>query len=140
VAAYYEPPYATPLQRGIAYVLDSFGVTLAWAVYDVAVFGSEANDFDLTRLFGFLLFAFVYYVSFMVMFCATPGKLALRMRIATEDGERPEPANLLLRFAAFFMTILVPFGALISGYYMVRQPDRQAIHDRIAHTVVIRAR
>jgi uncharacterized RDD family membrane protein YckC len=134
MAAYYEPPYATPLQRGIAYVLDSFGVTFAWAIYDVAVFGSEANDFDLTRLLSFVLFAFVYYVSFMVLLCATPGKLAMRMRITMEDGERPEPSNLLLRFAVFLMTILVPFGVLISGYYMVRRAHRQAIHDRIART------
>ena len=40
--------------------------------------------------------------------------------------------------AAFFMTLLVPFASLISGGFIWFSPDRQAIHDRFARTVVVR--
>ncbi len=140
MAVYQEPPYATPLQRGIAYLLDVIIVVLIWTFYDVAAFGGKADVGDPMRLLSLLLLHFLYFIGFMVLFRATPAKMALGMRIVLTDGAQPQPPRLLARYVVFLITVVVPFGPIVSGIYMLRNPQRQALHDSVAGTVVLRTR
>jgi uncharacterized RDD family membrane protein YckC len=65
---------------------------------------------------------------------ATVGKMALGLIVTTEEGERVSLARAVGRFVANLLNALT-FGI---GYLMVIwTPKKQALHDRIAHTVVV---
>ncbi len=77
----------------------------------------------------------LYHVGFNTSFGATPGKLLLGLRIVRCDGSRLTFSRALVRFAAEALSIM-PLGA---GFLLVlTNPLRQALHDLIADTQVIR--
>jgi hypothetical protein len=75
----------------------------------------------------------VYFVGFWRKFGATPGKILLRMKIVNaEDYDmRPDTYRLIKRFLGYATAIIGLWSILISK-------QGQAMHDRIAHTVVIK--
>ena len=136
MAAFFNRPVATPLQRIVCYGCDGLILTNAWLISLIA-YGPESTPAAIVG--SFLAYYFVYYMGFMVGFGATPAKLVLRTRIVRNLGERPEPAVLLLRYVVFLLTLGVPFGAFVSLWFLIRDPDRRAIHDRIAGTIVVQS-
>lgn len=65
---------------------------------------------------------------------ATVGKMALGLIVTTEDGDRVSFPRAVGRFVANLLNALT----LGIGYLMVIwTPKKQALHDRIAHTVVV---
>jgi uncharacterized RDD family membrane protein YckC len=131
--------YATPLERLAAYAIDVLSV-IALSLFLRLTSGdpSQASVLDVVALP--LLVSFVYYTGFMVTCQATPGKLAYGLRITRLDGTSPEPNLFLLRYLAFFLTLMVPLAPVISGWLVWLRPDRRALHDRLARTVVVRMR
>jgi uncharacterized RDD family membrane protein YckC len=75
----------------------------------------------------------VYFVGFWRKFGATPGKMLLRMKIvdAQDYDVRPSTSRLIKRFLGYITAIIGLWSILISK-------QGQAMHDRIAGTVVIK--
>ena len=53
------------------------------------------------------------------------------------NGSTPTPDVVILRYVAFLLTILIPFGLLISFALVLTDPERRTLHDRIAKTIVL---
>lgn len=81
---------------------------------------------------GFVL----YTVFFWVNSGATPGKSALGLKVVSlETGQSPTIGQALLRYLGYYISMLVfMLGYLWAGF----DPRKQAWHDKIASTVVVR--
>jgi uncharacterized RDD family membrane protein YckC len=69
---------------------------------------------------------------------ATPGKMMLSLRVVdAETGDRPEVAQAIVRYFAYIVSaIVLCFGFIWVGI----DPRKQGWHDKIARTVVVRAK
>ncbi|HLN02210.1 MAG TPA: RDD family protein [Bryobacteraceae bacterium] len=77
-----------------------------------------------------------YQVYFLTHYSATPGKLALRLKVIPAKGG---PISMPLAIARFFANYLSMFTLGI-GYMMAGfDPQKRALHDRICETRVIHA-
>jgi uncharacterized RDD family membrane protein YckC len=80
----------------------------------------------------------IYCIAFGLAFSATPGKLALHLKIVdARHGLRPTFWQLFKRFFAYALSG-VPFflGFIWAGF----DTRKQALHDMVAKTIVIRSR
>jgi len=94
---------------------------------------SIANDFGLRV--GWIG---VYFTLFLAWWDGlTPGKRLLGMRVVRLDGS---PLTLWLSFERFGGYAAGIATGLLGFAQIYWDPNRQAIHDRIAHTVVVRTR
>lgn len=85
---------------------------------------------------GLVSIAFIvgYHVFFWVFAGQTPGKALLGLRLVTSSGNRLTPMRAILRFGSYIISAL----PLYLGFLWVLIDDRrQALHDKIAGTVVI---
>ena len=94
---------------------------------------------------------FVYHVGFLKAFAATPGKLLLGLEVRLR--ERPGPLSWGTVLARWFtanlggLVSLLPFVALFAWVYSLLDVlwplwdgNRQAVHDKVARTNVVRTR
>ncbi|MGO1972994.1 MAG: RDD family protein [Propionibacteriaceae bacterium] len=90
----------------------------------------------------------VFHVLFLHMKQATPGKLALGLRVVPVDqGQAQEKAlsirQVLVRAAIWVLPAKISCGAifqLLDGLFPLWQPKRQALHDLAAKTQVVKIR
>ena len=69
---------------------------------------------------------------------ATPGKMAISARIVdAQTGGRPSNAQLIGRYFAYYLSML-PF--FLGFVWVAFDPRKQGWHDKLAGTVVVRAR
>jgi uncharacterized RDD family membrane protein YckC len=98
-----------------------------------------------------LALGFVYHVGFLMWKQATPGKLLIGLRVRLRETPGPMPiGTVLLRWVGQFgigLVGLVPFVSGISWIYSLLDylwplwdDKKQAIHDKIAKTNVVRTR
>ncbi|MBN2445759.1 MAG: RDD family protein [Phycisphaerae bacterium] len=66
----------------------------------------------------------------------TIGKVLLRIEVATEDGTRPRPGQILVRNVLRLAELLPPVWALVFLVFLT--PRRQRVGDAIARTIIIR--
>ena len=96
-----------------------------------------------------LLVGFVYHVGFLMWRQATPGKLMTGLRVRRRDEPGPMPfTTVLLRWASQFgvqILGIVPLVGSAVGLYNILDvlrplwdDKRQAVHDKIARTNVVR--
>jgi len=80
----------------------------------------------------------LYYVLFIGLKGQTPGKMALGIRVVGLDGGPPGAVRAFVReVVGKFLSSLI----LCLGYFwMLWDPNRQCWHDKLAGTVVVRAR
>jgi uncharacterized RDD family membrane protein YckC len=79
-------------------------------------------------------FAIIYEVFFVRKYDATPGKMAIGLKILRPDGTKLSVGRIIGRY---FATIISALPLLI-GYIMAAFDDeKRALHDRIADTRVI---
>lgn len=77
-------------------------------------------------------------VLFWVYRQATPGKIAIGARIVdAETGEPPTTGQLIGRYLAYYVSIIPLFMGLV---WVAFDPRKQGWHDKIAGTVVVRAK
>ena len=77
-----------------------------------------------------------YMVFFNGRFGATPGKMALGLKIVRADGSPISYARAFGRyFAKILSAIILLIGFMMAGW----DPEKRALHDRICDTRVIRA-
>jgi uncharacterized RDD family membrane protein YckC len=76
-----------------------------------------------------------YSVYFLLKYSATPGKMALGLKVVTAEGQ---PLTMGIAVGRFFAELLSAFTCGI-GYIMAAFDDeRRALHDRICNTRVVR--
>jgi len=79
----------------------------------------------------------VYFVGFWSTTGQTLGMLALRIKVVREDGRPLTLATGILRYIGFVISVIVIFIGLL---WVIWDPKKQGWHDKIAHTLVVRAR
>ncbi len=98
-----------------------------------------------------LALGFCYHVGFLMWRQATPGKLVLGLRVRLRERPGPMPlATVLLRWVGQFgpgIFSLIPYVGSITALYSLLDylwplwdDKKQAIHDKIAKTNVVRLR
>ena len=82
----------------------------------------------------------VYFTGFTIGLSTTPGKMAVGLYIGDRQGRRIRPDTAILRYLVFMIGGLLLFGWLISIVLIFTDPQRRALHDRIAGTLVLLGR
>jgi uncharacterized RDD family membrane protein YckC len=81
--------------------------------------------------------AIVYACFFILRWDATPGKMALGLKLVRSDGERLSAGRIIGRYFSEWLSAII----LCIGYIMVAfDEEKQALHDRICDTRVIRVK
>jgi uncharacterized RDD family membrane protein YckC len=84
-----------------------------------------------------LVYPVVYRVGFWTLTGWTPGMSLMGLRLVRTNGSRVRLATALLRMLAGILTALT----LGAGYLLILvSPRRQALHDRLAGTLMLQAR
>ena len=133
-----SPDYAGFGPRALAFLLDAVIVTVIVVPVLVLGFGMREVSLDPAEhsweLLLFIAIA-VAVIGFWRAFGATPGKIALGLKIVdARTGGAPGMAQLIVRFAAYLLSAL----PLYLGFLWIAVDRRkQGWHDKIARTVVI---
>lgn len=78
-----------------------------------------------------------YEVYFLTAHGATPGKIALGLRVIRADGSPVTPVLALARhFASWVSAIILMIGYIMAAF----DPEKRALHDRLCETRVIYSR
>lgn len=117
----------------------------------------EAMDFFFENIMFYYLFSTLFTLCYYlteVLLEGSPGKLILRLRIGSADGQHPEYGKLIIRFIikhSFYLVLIlslltkntllylltfVVFVIIAIGFLFVFSYKRQALHDIIAGTAV----
>jgi uncharacterized RDD family membrane protein YckC len=76
-----------------------------------------------------------YYTFFWTQYGATPGKMALKLKVITPDGGSISVGRAIGRYFAFILDgLTLGIGFMMAGW----DPEKRALHDRLADTRVIR--
>jgi uncharacterized RDD family membrane protein YckC len=119
-------PKANFLDRLVAAVLDFFLVAIAYNLLDFDLWRHEGNMFFL------LLIA--YHIVFWAWKGTTVGGIVCSLRVVKTNGAALQPADAVVRGLAGLFSI----AALGIGFlWILRDPERQSWHDRIAGTYVV---
>jgi uncharacterized RDD family membrane protein YckC len=133
-----SPDYAGFWQRAAAFAIDALVVTVIVVPVMVVVFGMRRVSLDPAE-HSWDLLALVALPAAVIGFwryCgATPGKIALGVRIVdAASGRPPSLLRLVLRFVAYSVSAL----PLYLGFLWIAVDRRkQGWHDKIARTIVI---
>jgi uncharacterized RDD family membrane protein YckC len=143
-------PAAEPAQRLVARIIDTALVALPVVLITQATLPRVSAE--IVASIG-LAFALVVYDAVQhARWGRTLGKRLTGIRVvpASGEGSRPSPSQSLLRGAVYALPIAaraVPVLSVLAGIFWVanvglllEQPRRQALHDRLAGTVVVSIR
>jgi uncharacterized RDD family membrane protein YckC len=120
--------YAGFWMRFVAWVIDS--VILGTLLFAMAIL---VND-PVPMLGVEMIFTFVYIVGFWLAEGATPGKLAMGIRIEMADGRPLTVTAAIFRFFGYIVAA-IPF---LLGFLMIGVTrEKRGLHDYIANTTVI---
>lgn len=94
-------------------------------------------------MFGYLAVALVVPIAYFSFFHGwrgqTPGKMAVRIRVVLENGERISYVRALIRYlVALALWFFFYIPGLIDALWPLFDAKKQAIHDKAAGTVVVR--
>jgi uncharacterized RDD family membrane protein YckC len=121
-------PKATFNERLAALALDLIVVGIA-----VQLLGFDRDGGPGERLA--VLFALAYHVSFWTLRGTTLGGIICQLRVVRTDGRRLDFPDALIRgLTGIFSLAVVGLGFL----WILRDPERQAWHDRVAGTYVVK--
>lgn len=125
--------------RVVAYIIDAIVLAIPTAILG-AVLGAgmmrSGDTFSLGTNLASLVIGWLYF-AFMESSerGATLGKMAVGLRVVTDQGQRLSFANATGRYFAKFVSALI----LLIGFIMVAFTDRKrGLHDMIAGTLVIK--
>jgi uncharacterized RDD family membrane protein YckC len=83
-----------------------------------------------------LLVTWVYFCAFTIWKAQTPGKMLLGLKVVNENGGELLPATVVLRETVGKLLSSVVLG--IGYLWVLWDPKKQAWHDKIAKTLVVR--
>lgn len=137
------------MTRFIAWLIDVIIVGIAQAVIG-AVIGlpllfsrfEAARPFDMAGRYSAasgisLLIGIAYYVYFWGATGATPGKMALGLKVIGTDGTMPIGyVRAFIRYIGYIISAIV----CLLGYLLILVDDqKQGLHDKIASTYVVKS-
>lgn len=130
--------------RVVAYIIDAVILGIAGSVIFFAMGGMENLQPDHRPSFASLpnlISLIIGWLYFALMESsergATPGKMAVGLRVVTDQGQRLSFANATGRYAAKFISAIL----LCIGFIMVAFTDKKrGLHDMMARTLVIKVR
>ncbi len=130
--------------RVFALIFDVMVVGVVFGGLSVLINGEKGSLFSLVNAgagsgwldwVGIILF-WAYNVVMIKMFGSTVGKMALGLKVTDEEGNAPDWTTIIIREVVGKMVSLIILGI---GYLMVIWDDnRQALHDKIAETLVVK--
>lgn len=128
--------------RFLAHIIDQVLLTIAGVIIGF-IFGLafQSSSTDAAAILqGLLMLISVaigmgYEVFFVVRFGATPGKMALRLKVVTAEGG---PISVGRAFGRYFAKILSACTLLIGYIIAAFDDEKRALHDRICNTRVVR--
>jgi uncharacterized RDD family membrane protein YckC len=133
---------AAPLRRILAALVDVMLLSLLDAV--VVYFTLRLSGLTIAEIAGlpllplaafFLLLNGSYFIAFTTVGGQSIGKMALGIKVIGQEAEAVPLGRATLRTVGYFASAL-PFGAgFLPG---IVSADRLALHDRLAHTRVVR--
>jgi len=140
VAAEEAPPpvgvfgidYAGFWMRLLAWLVDLIPLTI------ISLLVQLVTENIATGIVVRVLIGITYSVGFWVAADgATPGKMAMGIKVLRSNGEPIGVGASILRYFAYFISA-IPFGI---GFFMIGvTPQKRGLHDYIAQTVVVRVR
>jgi uncharacterized RDD family membrane protein YckC len=117
-------PRASFLERAAAFALDVVLVAMLGAMLGV----NEPDDFIVPMLVA-------YHVAFWLWKATTLGGIICQLRVVRVDGAPLRLVDALVRgLVGVFSLATFGLGAL----WILRDPDRQSWHDKVAGTLVVR--
>ena len=133
-----------PVVRVVAAAVDHVllgAIDLAVVYFTLRIFGLSMDAWTTLPLVPLLFFLFVLKIAYFYAFTAvggqTIGKMALRIRVVSEDHGAID-ATLALRRTLLGAASTAAFGlGLLPAFF---DPERRAFHDRVARTRVIALR
>ena len=136
-----NPPYIGFWWRVLAYIIDAIIIAaiilpLLMLIYGVDYLFDERPIRGIADLLIRYIFPIVYTIAFWVKLGATPGKLAMGMKIiGLETGDYPSVGQAIGRYFAQILSTI----PLMLGYFWIGFDSRkQGWHDKLAGTVVVR--
>jgi uncharacterized RDD family membrane protein YckC len=119
-------PYARFLERAAAFALDVILVVIV-----LRVLGIRGPD-DEGRFFLLLL---AYHIGFWTWKGTTVGGIICQLRLVRTDGARLQFVDALVRgLTSILSLVALGLGAL----WILKDPERQSWHDKIAGTYVVK--
>lgn len=135
--------------RYVAKMLDGIIILLAQAVLALAFFGSFGAQFEprvvgaaaIGARLGFQALSYVmailYEASFLHYRGATPGKMALGLKVVRSNGDSLGWGVAIGRyFMSIVSALILAIGYIMAGF----DSEKRALHDRVCDTRVIYAR
>ncbi|WP_052010123.1 MULTISPECIES: RDD family protein [unclassified Alteromonas] len=127
--------------RLLATIIDTLILLLVTTPLLYAIYGGYYWESDEVIL-GFADFLisfvlpFVGTVAFWVHKSATPGKMSLKLIVVdAKTGDKPTVQQSIIRYIGYIISTL----PLLLGYlWVIWDPKKQALHDKLAGTVVLR--
>jgi uncharacterized RDD family membrane protein YckC len=132
---------ATPFRRLIAFALDGLIAAVLWLGIMALFFGGPDDELNSTK--NFLTSTALqasYSIIFISVYTATPGMMALGMRVTDREGGRVLPDAVILRYVVFFVGQLIIIGSIVSLVMLLFDDRRRTLHDRVAGTLVLAGR
>lgn len=122
-------PKAEFIPRLAALVLDTIAIAIVAQLLNL----DHDYDFPVGRVF--VLLALVYHVAFWTLRGTTLGGIICQLRVVRIDGRKLEfPESLVRGLTGIFSLAVAGLGFL----WILRDPERQGWHDRVAGTYVVR--
>lgn len=138
-----QPPleYAGFWIRLVATLIDSLLIVMVIAPILSLIYGkdwwasSEGIESDIWYILLNYVFPVIVIITFWVYKSATPGKMAMGIRIVNaKTGEKPSTGQLIGRYFAYYLSTL----ALMLGFIWVGiDKQKQGWHDKLAGTLVV---
>lgn len=138
-----ENQYAGFWQRTLAAIIDGiwlYGIicALLWFFFGSEIFSPDAS-YTITQFIVFeVIIPLIVVMAFWIIKSATPGKMVFRMKIVdAETFQSVSPERLFVRYLAYVVSMLPLFLGIL---WVAWDKKKQGWHDKIAKTVVLRAR
>ena len=128
---------ATVLQRLIAWIIDSFVISIATMFYTISVSELYRNlvNYDLITAFLVITYLAIYlYPFWMEQFNngQSLGKMAMKIRVVCLDGTRPSVSALFIRW------LTLPIDIFLGLAFIIFSKNSQRIGDLAAGTTVVK--
>lgn len=127
--------------RVVASLIDTL-LMLAILVPVITLIYGKSAWLNAATMSGFSTFMFNYFfpavavILFWIYKSATPGKMALRLKIVDEKtGGKPSAGQLIGRYLAYYISI-IPF--LLGLIWVAFDRRKQGWHDKLAGTLVVK--
>jgi RDD domain containing protein len=132
---------ASNFHRFISFLIDEFLITiLFWIIFyddlrEISQSSALISDFVKDKIYYYYALMTMYQIFFIHKYSTTLGKMALKLEIIAENGEKISASQIWLR----------SFVRLISGNFLylgfvlaLFTQKRQTLHDYFAKTIIIR--